>query len=179
MPGGQTPGCVDHKARWKVGHDTTSRLDLPLKLGDGRPQIRRAKRNASPSVSTRHTSAATRSGGPSGGTISSQTGVPVFRRAVVLTFAPCMLMSTEFDRYRFVPASTTTGQESPVRGYCRRFCCRGLATRRPRAPHVPTHEHAMETATWREDIREMSNPVMAMPSTSHPCLARTRLSGRR
>lgn len=103
--------------------------------------ILRAKRNASPSVSTRHTSAATRSGVPSGGTISSRTTVPVFRRALVLTFAPCVLMSTEFDRYRSVPASTTTGQESPVRGCCRRSCCRGLGTRQPRATHVPTHEH--------------------------------------
>src|ERR1700730_1304026 len=30
MPGGQTPGCVDHKARWKVGHSTTPGLDLPF-----------------------------------------------------------------------------------------------------------------------------------------------------
>ena len=31
MPGGQTPGCVDHKARWKVGHSTTPGLELPSK----------------------------------------------------------------------------------------------------------------------------------------------------
>lgn len=83
-------------------------------------------------MSTRHTSAATRSGGPWGGTNSNHTAVPVFRRALVLTFAPRMLMSTDFDRYRLVPASTTTGQESPVRGYCRRSPCCGLATRQPR-----------------------------------------------
>jgi hypothetical protein len=56
------------------------------------------KRKASPSGSTRHTIATMRSGGPSGGTTSSRTEVPVFRRALVLTFAPNGLMSTELVR---------------------------------------------------------------------------------
>src|SRR6266568_5102960 len=86
-------------------------------------------RNASPSASTRHTSAPTRSGGPSGGTNSSCTVAPVFNRALVLTFAPCVLMSTDLARYRLVPTLTTTGQATRVRGRCRRFCCGGRGMR--------------------------------------------------
>ena len=81
-------------------------------------------RNASPSASIRHRSAPTRSEGPWGGTISSCTVVPVFNRALVLTFAPCGLMSTELDKYRLVPTVTTTDQATRVRGWCRRSCCR-------------------------------------------------------
>jgi hypothetical protein len=35
-----------------------------------------------------------------------------------------------------------------------------------------------ETATLREDIRDISNPAMTMSSTSNPCLTTRRLSGR-
>src|SRR6266849_4277514 len=84
----------------------------------------RLNRNASPSASIRHTSAPTRSGGPSGGTTSSCTVVPVFSRALVLTFAPRVLMFTELDKYRLVPTLTTIGQATRVRGWRRRSCCR-------------------------------------------------------
>lgn len=83
----------------------------------------RANINASPSPSTRHTRAPTISRGPAGGTISRRTGVPAFSRALVLTFAPCVLMSTACDKYRLVPVSTTTGHTTLVRTYCRRSCC--------------------------------------------------------
>jgi len=56
------------------------------------------KRKATPSEVNRHTVAPTRSGGPSGGTTSSCTGVPIFSLAVVLTFAPNALMSRERDK---------------------------------------------------------------------------------
>ncbi len=55
-------------------------------------------RKASPSGSTRHTIAPTRSGGPSGGTISSCTEVPIFSCVLVLTFAPNGLMSKELAK---------------------------------------------------------------------------------
>lgn len=83
----------------------------------------RTNRNASPSASTRHTRAPTLSRGPAGGTISRRTVVPVFSRALVLTFAPCLLMSTVCDRYRLAPASTTTGHKTLLRTSCRRSCC--------------------------------------------------------
>ena len=84
----------------------------------------RLNSSASPSASTRHTRASTRSGAPSGGTNSNCTIAPVFNLALVLTFVPCMLMSTDLARYRFVPALTMTGQVSRIRG-CRRRSCRG------------------------------------------------------
>src|SRR5437762_2589169 len=87
-------------------------------------------RNASPSASIRHTSAPTRSGGPSGGTNSSCTVVPVFNRALVLTFAPCVLMSTDIDKYRLVATLTTLGQATRVRGCCRLSCRGGVDMRR-------------------------------------------------
>src|SRR6266481_3412267 len=86
-------------------------------------------RNASPSASTRHTSAPTRSGGPSGGTNSSCTVAPVFNRALVLTFAPCVLMSTDLDKYRLVATLTTMGQATRVRGCCRLSCRGGVGMR--------------------------------------------------
>src|SRR5229473_7894496 len=82
--------------------------------------IPRANRNASPSASTRHTNASTRSGGPSGGTSSSRTVVPVFNLALVLTFAPWVLISRECDKYRLAPVSTMTPHDTLVRGSCRR-----------------------------------------------------------
>src|SRR6266487_6559680 len=84
----------------------------------------RLNRNANPSASIRHTRAPTRSGGPSGGTTSSCTVVPVFNRALVLTFAPRVLISTELDKYRLGPTLTTMGQATRVRGWRRRSCCR-------------------------------------------------------
>src|SRR5215510_4765450 len=83
-------------------------------------------RNARPSESTRHTTASTRSEDPSEETKSSCTVVPVASRALVLTFAPYMLTSRERDRYRFFPTLTTTGQETRIRGYCRRSGCDGF-----------------------------------------------------
>jgi hypothetical protein len=112
----------------------------------------RANRNASPPGSTRHTRAPTLSRGPAGGTISRRTVVPVFSRALVLTFAPCVLMSTACDRYRLVPASTTTGHRTLVRTCCRRSCCWGIVTEfiasKPRAD--PTgHEDRGVAREWQ------------------------------
>lgn len=55
-------------------------------------------KKASPSEVNRHTVAPTRSGGPSGGTISSCTEVPIFSLALILTLAPNALMSRERDK---------------------------------------------------------------------------------
>src|SRR6266481_2709035 len=80
----------------------------------------RAKRNANPSASTRHTNAPTRNGSPFGGTNCSRTVVPLRSHILGATFAPCALMSTAWHGWRRFPTSTSTGHATRVRGYCRR-----------------------------------------------------------
>jgi len=71
--------------------------------------------------------------------------VPVFSRALVLTLAPCVLMFTACDRYRLVPASTTAGQKTLVRTWCRRSCCGwGIVTE-----CIASKPRANPTGLWR------------------------------
>src|SRR6266567_3586352 len=122
-------------------------------------------RNASPSASTRHTSAPTRSGGPSGGTNSSCTVAPVFNRALVLTFAPCVLMSTDLAKYRLVPTLTTTGQATRVRGRCRRSCCDGRGIRGHSRQLACRPEGRLETARVQEDRSKPARVGCVLHST--------------
>src|SRR5229473_149654 len=91
----------------------------------------RAKRNANPSASTRHTNAPTRSGSPSGGTNCSRTVVPLRSHILGATFAPCALMSTAWHGWRRFPTSTSTGHATRVRGLLDRQVRRLLALENP------------------------------------------------
>jgi hypothetical protein len=80
----------------------------------------RAKRNANPSSSTRHTNATTRNGSESGGANCSRTSVPLSSHILGMTFAPCELMSTARHAWLRLPSSMSTGHAIRVRGCCRR-----------------------------------------------------------
>src|SRR6266536_1068188 len=74
-------------------------------------------------------------------------------------------MSTDLAKYRLVPALTTTGQATRVRGCCRRFCCGGRGMRGHSRHLACRPEGMLETARAQEDRSQSARVGCVLHST--------------